>query len=108
MGRVVMGGRRTSVTFHNVITDSKHEKPLAVFLSNVIPTSTWVTFKIEAYEVLSDSEKKSACQQKRNAEKKDTQTGKGQKPIMTHYEPKKKKTQNESLEIIVRNILNNI
>ena len=57
---------------------------------------------------MSDSEKKSACQQKRNAEKKDTQTGKGQKPIMTHYEPKKKKTQNESLEIIVRNILNNI
>ena len=45
MGRVVMGGRRTSVTFHNVITDTKHEKPLAVFLSNVIPTSTWVTFK---------------------------------------------------------------
>jgi hypothetical protein len=57
---------------------------------------------------MSDSEKKSACQQKRNAEKKDTQTGKGQKPIMTHYEPKKKKTQNESLEMIVRNILNNI
>ena len=44
LGRVVMGGRRTSVTFHNVITDTKHEKPLAVFLSNVIPTSTWVTF----------------------------------------------------------------
>ena len=40
-----MGGHRTSVTFHNVITDTKHEKPLAVFLSNVIPTSTWVTFK---------------------------------------------------------------
>ena len=53
LGRVVIGGRRTSVTFHNVITDTKHEKPLAVFLSNVIPTSTWVTFKIEAYEVLS-------------------------------------------------------
>ena len=57
---------------------------------------------------MSDSEKKSACQQKRNAEKKDTQTGKGQKPVMTHYEPKKKKTQNESLEMIVRNILNSI
>ena len=39
---------------------------------------------------MSDSEKKSACQQKRTAEKKDTQTGKGQKPIMTSYKPKKK------------------
>jgi hypothetical protein len=57
---------------------------------------------------MSDSAKKSACQQKRTAEKKDTQTGKGQKPVMTHYEPKKKKTQNESLEVVVKNILNNI
>jgi hypothetical protein len=40
---------------------------------------------------MSDSEKRSACQQKRQAEKKDTQTGKGQKPIMTSYKPKKKK-----------------
>ena len=39
---------------------------------------------------MSDSQKKAACQQKRNAEKKDTQTGKGQKPIMTSYKPKKK------------------
>jgi hypothetical protein len=39
---------------------------------------------------MSDSEKRSACQQKRQAEKKDTQTGKGQKPIMTSYKPKKK------------------
>jgi hypothetical protein len=57
---------------------------------------------------MSDSAKKSACQQKRTAEKKDTQTGKGQKPVMTHYEPKKKRTQNESLEDVVRNILNSI
>jgi hypothetical protein len=57
---------------------------------------------------MSDSAKKSACQQKRTAEKKDTQTGKGQKPVMTHYEPKKKKTQNESLEVLVRTILNSI
>jgi hypothetical protein len=55
---------------------------------------------------MSDSEKRSACQQKRKAEKKDTQTGKGQKPIMTSYKPKK--TQNESLDIIVRNILSSI
>jgi flagellar basal body rod protein FlgC len=57
---------------------------------------------------MSDSAKKSACQQKRTAEKKDTQTGKGQKPVMTHYEPKKKKTQNESLDILVKRILDNI
>jgi hypothetical protein len=39
---------------------------------------------------MSDSAKRAACQQKRTAEKKDTQTGKGQKPIMTSYKPKKK------------------
>jgi len=55
---------------------------------------------------MSDSEKRSACQQKRRAEKKDTQTGKGQKPIMTSY--KTKKTQKESLNIIVRNILSGL
>ena len=38
---------------------------------------------------MSDSAKKAACQQKRTAEKKDTQSGKGQKPIMTSYKPKK-------------------
>jgi hypothetical protein len=42
---------------------------------------------------MSDSQKRAACQQKRNAEKKDTQTGKGQKPIMTSYKPK-----NESMK----------
>ena len=55
---------------------------------------------------MSDSEKRSACQQKRTAEKKDTQTGKGQKPVMTSY--KTKKTQNESLNIIIRNILSGL
>jgi beta-lactam-binding protein with PASTA domain len=55
---------------------------------------------------MSDSEKRSACQQKRTAEKKDTQTGKGQKPVMTSY--KTKKTQKESLNIIVRNILSGL
>ena len=49
---------------------------------------------------MSDSEKKSACQQKRKAEKKDTQTGKGQKPIMTSYKPKNKT--NENMKRIVR------
>jgi hypothetical protein len=31
---------------------------------------------------MSDSAKRSACQRKRSAEKNDTQSGKGQKPIM--------------------------
>jgi hypothetical protein len=54
---------------------------------------------------MSDSEKKSACQQKRRAEKKDTQTGKGQKPIMTSY--KKKKT-NEDMKRILKLTENDI
>ena len=49
---------------------------------------------------MSDSEKKAACRQKRAAEKKDTQTGKGQKPIMTSY-----KTKKESVDSLVNNIL---
>ena len=57
---------------------------------------------------MSDSEKKSACQQKRSAEKKDTQTGKGQTPVMTSYKPKKKRTQNESLEFVIKNILSSL
>jgi hypothetical protein len=39
---------------------------------------------------MTDSQKKAACSQKRSAEKKDTQSGKGQKPVMTSYKPKKK------------------
>lgn len=39
---------------------------------------------------MSDSAKRAACQQKRRAEKNDPQSGKGQKPIMTSYKPKKK------------------
>ena len=57
---------------------------------------------------MSDSAKKAACQQKRAAEKKDTQTGKGQKPVMTSYKPKKKKTQKESLEFVIKNILSSL
>ncbi len=57
---------------------------------------------------MSDSQKRSACQQKRRAEKKDPQSGKGQKPVMTSYKPKKKRTQNESLNLIVRNILSSL
>jgi hypothetical protein len=52
---------------------------------------------------MSDSAKKAACQQKRTAEKKDPQSGKGQKPVMTSY-----KQRNESLDQIVGNILSEI
>lgn len=52
---------------------------------------------------MSDSAKKAACSQKRKAEKKDPQTGKGQKPVMTSYKPKKSK--NESLRDLIKNIL---
>jgi hypothetical protein len=38
---------------------------------------------------MTDSQKKSACSKKRNAEKKDTQTGKGQKPVYSSYKPRK-------------------
>jgi hypothetical protein len=57
---------------------------------------------------MSDSQKKSACQQKRDAEKKDTQKGKGQKPVMTSYKPKKKKTLEESLSKIINRVLNTL
>jgi len=49
---------------------------------------------------MSDSQKKSACAQKRREEKKDTQSGKGQKPVMTSYKPK-----NESLRKLIVSIL---
>jgi hypothetical protein len=55
---------------------------------------------------MSDSEKKAACSQKRRAEKKDTQTGKGQKPVMTSYKPKSKK--NESIDRLVNMVLENM
>ena len=57
---------------------------------------------------MSQKDKDSACRRKREKEKKDTQTGKGQKPIMTSYKPKKKRTQNESLEKIIKNILSSL
>ena len=53
---------------------------------------------------MSDVEKKSACKQKRRAEKNDTQTGKGQKPIMVSH---KKKT-NESIDDLVNRVITNI
>lgn len=45
---------------------------------------------------MSDSAKRAACQQKRRAEKNDTQSGKGQKPVMTSYKPRKNTNENMS------------
>jgi len=52
---------------------------------------------------MSDSQKKAACAQKRNAEKKDPKVGKGNKPTMTSYKPKK--SRNESLTFLIKKIL---
>jgi hypothetical protein len=49
---------------------------------------------------MSDSQKKSACQQKRNAEKTHSKSGTGNKPKMTHYKPR-----NEELSTIIRRVL---
>jgi hypothetical protein len=49
---------------------------------------------------MSASEKKSACQQKRNAEKTHSKSGTGNKPKMTHYKPR-----NEELHTIIRRVI---
>ena len=46
------------------------------------------------------SEKRSACQQKRKAEKTNPKVGTGNKPKMTHYEPK-----NEQLSDVIRRVI---
>ena len=46
---------------------------------------------------MTDAQKKSACSQKRRAEKTKPKTGTGNKPTMVSYKPKKKKSQNESI-----------
>jgi len=52
---------------------------------------------------MTDAQKKAACAQKRRAEKKDPKTGKGNKPTMTSYKPKKKK--NEGLRDLIFRVL---
>jgi len=49
---------------------------------------------------MTDSQKRSACQQKRKAEKSHPKSGTGNKPKMTHYEPK-----NESLKELIKKVL---
>jgi hypothetical protein len=49
---------------------------------------------------MSASEKRSACQQKRRAEKTEPKTGTGNAPTMTHYKPK-----NEGIKGLIRKVL---
>jgi len=49
---------------------------------------------------MTDAQKKAACQQKRKAEKSHPKSGTGNKPKMTHYEPK-----NESLRDLIKQVL---
>ena len=49
---------------------------------------------------MTDSQKKSACQQKRTAEKTPSKLGTGNKPKMTHYKPK-----NESITETIKRVL---
>ena len=51
---------------------------------------------------MTDAQKKSACAQKRAAEKKNPKAGKGNKPTMVSYKPKKK---NEGLRDLISKIL---
>ena len=53
---------------------------------------------------MTDSQKKSACQQKRKAEKTHSKTGTGNKPKLVSYKPKKT-SQNESFEVRIKNYL---
>jgi len=52
---------------------------------------------------MTDDQKRSACQQKRKAEKSDPKVGTGNKPTMTSYKPKK--SRNESLRDLISKIL---
>ena len=49
---------------------------------------------------MSDSQKRSACQQKRKAEKTHPKSGTGNKPKMTHYEPKNESLRNSIIQIL--------
>jgi len=55
---------------------------------------------------MTDSQKKSACQQKRNAEKTHSKSGTGNSPKMTHYAPKKK--QNESFNSLLKKVISEV
>ena len=52
---------------------------------------------------MSDSQKRAACQQKRKAEKQEPKVGKGNKPTMTSYKPRK-----ESIDFTIKKLLKEI
>ena len=52
---------------------------------------------------MTDSQKRSACSQKRRAEKKDPKIGTGNKPTITSY-----KTRKESVEKLIKKIISEI
>ena len=54
---------------------------------------------------MTDVQKRSACQQKRRAEKKEPKSGTGNSPTMTSYKPKKK-SKNES--IIIKTLIEHL
>ena len=54
---------------------------------------------------MSDAQKRAACQQKRTAEKKDTQTGKGQKPVMTSYKPKNESIMKKTIKLTENDLM---
>ncbi len=53
---------------------------------------------------MTDAQKRSACQQKRKAEKTHSKSGTGNKPKMVSYKPKKT-SKNESFEVRIKNYL---
>jgi len=53
---------------------------------------------------MTDAQKRSACQQKRKAEKSDPKIGTGNKPTMVSYKPKKK-TNESKLLFLIRNLV---
>lgn len=54
---------------------------------------------------MTDAQKKSACAQKRKAEKSNPKSGTGNKPKMVSYKPKKKETKEQIIERLVSRIL---
>lgn len=53
---------------------------------------------------MSDSQKKSACQQKRKAEKTNNKSGTGNKPKMVSYKPKKKTNESVLIKTIIKSL----
>jgi hypothetical protein len=57
---------------------------------------------------MTDSQKKSACQQKRTAEKSEPKTGTGNKPTMVSYKPKKKTNENKLINLFKKILLEQV